>query len=301
MGVEISSRPRRASARCCRNVAPQMWSGTGLLCRRTRRMGDMTTPHTILTSEEEVALASAIEAGVLAEAALGQADASDVGDLALLVTLGAQAFTTFVTANLRLVWHEVHATGRRGAHAEELYQQGCLALVVAARRFDHTRGQRFAAIAVPYVRFALRDWIALGESAGDLTGRRARDVRHVRMAARHCPSDLSSQEVTMVLARQLGRPVRWIEEALRQTPAVSFDETLMHPSLGDDAPEVEELLERLTCEQREVLRLRYGLDGAPALSQAAVARQLRRCEASVRRIERAAFASLRGREAMASA
>jgi len=110
----------------------------------------------LLSATEEVDLATAIEAGVLAAEAL-QTGRSPAGatpvELALLVDLGEQARQRFLRANLRLVAMVARQVARRSGQPEgELFQEGCLGLLAAVRRFDHRRGHRFSTYAVNWIR-----------------------------------------------------------------------------------------------------------------------------------------------------
>lgn len=253
----------------------------------------MKTDVDLLTAKDEHVLGRTIEAGLFAEAALHKACPADAEDLALLVALGRSAFERFVSANLRLVWQEVHATGRRGAAAEELFQCGCVALVTAAQRWDCERGSRFAAIAVPYVRFALRDAMAHADSSGELSLRRARDVRSVRILAERFDARLPRAELAKGVGLAIGRPAAWVEAALRQRACLSFDETTTPVGEHAEEPDLRALMARLSLEQGEVIRWRFGLDGEAPLSLVEIARRLRCSEASVRRIEKAALETMR--------
>ncbi|MBK8459198.1 MAG: hypothetical protein IPL43_02405 [Micropruina sp.] len=111
------------------------------------------TDEPLLTAAEERALAREIEAGVLAGDLLATGSGAGVATAAELLALeraGQQAWQRFLLANLRLVWQVAHREARRsGLPADDLFQEGFLGWAVARRRWDHTRGIRFATLALP--------------------------------------------------------------------------------------------------------------------------------------------------------
>ena len=105
-------------------------------------MTDTYDDETLLTPAEVVSLQHQIEAGLLARAAResgrGWADATDL-ELRLLEDQGERARQRFIRANLRLVWMVTRQFAVRGRLPEaDLFQEGCLGLITAVARFDHT-------------------------------------------------------------------------------------------------------------------------------------------------------------------
>lgn len=126
----------------------------------------MRFDHPVLTLSEERELGRLIEAGVAAAAVLGGApDAPRVAatgaELERLVAAGEEARTTFLLANCRLVVVIAHELARRhGLDAEELFQEGSVALAQALARFDHARGVPFCTVAGRWIRSRLADHVA---------------------------------------------------------------------------------------------------------------------------------------------
>ena len=106
------------------------------------------SPTSLLSRDEEVALARRVEAGVIAEAVLARrftwasrdAVASDA-DLAAVRADGQAAREVLVGRNIGLVWFVVNPVANRtGLEADELFQEGVVGVLEAVERFDPDKG-----------------------------------------------------------------------------------------------------------------------------------------------------------------
>jgi RNA polymerase primary sigma factor len=114
--------------------------------------------HPLLSGDEEVSLAQAIEAGRAARDALQRAEAVGKGgraELCRLAEAGERARATFIAANLRLVVSVARGYARAGAPLADLVQEGNIGLMAAVERFDWRRGWRFSTYASWWVRQAV--------------------------------------------------------------------------------------------------------------------------------------------------
>lgn len=122
------------------------------------RVGDAP----LLTAEEEVDLSKKIELGMSAKKTLegGQVDgqpltASQKRLFRRRFARGEAARNQMVESNLRLVQsHLGRLTVPAGASADDLFQEGALALHRAAERFDWRKGYKFSTFASPWIRQA---------------------------------------------------------------------------------------------------------------------------------------------------
>jgi RNA polymerase nonessential primary-like sigma factor len=118
--------------------------------------------HPLLTGDEEVALARAIEAG--RQARQRQSAGCSGPELDAAVARGRAAFDRFVLSNLRLVAKLAGECARRsGVELDDLIQDGCVGLVRAVEGFDWRRGTRFSTYATWWIRKALQQGVHRGE------------------------------------------------------------------------------------------------------------------------------------------
>lgn len=111
--------------------------------------------HRILTAEEEVLLAKAIEAGAYAEFLLNHHPSeSEVSVLSEIVKVGAEAKRRFIEANLRLVYAVARRYKARGVTFEDTIQDGVIGLIKAVEKYDYAKGFRFSTYAAWWIRQA---------------------------------------------------------------------------------------------------------------------------------------------------
>ena len=117
--------------------------------------------YDLLTAEDEVRLAKAIETGRKAESALeNEKDSTKRRKLGQMVRLGEDARQTFIRSNLRLVV----SIAKRYGHAKlpflDLVQEGNLGLIRAVEKFDWRKGFKFSTYATWWIRQAITRAIA---------------------------------------------------------------------------------------------------------------------------------------------
>ena len=262
------------------------------------------TARPLLTPEEEVDLARRIEAGVLAAEALARDDRpqrATGAELAALVQQGTTARRQLVEANLRLVGSVTRqAALRSGLTDADLFQEGCLGLMMAVDRYDCRRGCRFATYAVPWIRAYASAASArlLGDS--NLPASRAEQLRRARGVESALTQTLGRNATEGEVAAALGRTHTWTTQLLRyehpQDLATVGDIGAVDDDLervGSAAADVAGLLRVLDGLDRRVLELRMGFGGDP-LSYAEIARLLGITANRVRRAEHRALDRLRG-------
>jgi RNA polymerase sigma factor (sigma-70 family) len=118
-------------------------------------MGIRFDTYETLDASEEIALAKRIEAGVYAEQLLetgGKEQPAHLGasaaELQEVAADGKTAWQTFFGHNLRLV-NMLTAQWARKTPAEydDVFQEGCVALAEAIRKWDYQQGNRFSTLA----------------------------------------------------------------------------------------------------------------------------------------------------------
>lgn len=275
-------------------------------------MGPDASPAPPDPSSRVAALAAAVEAGVLARAALTdpsvpwRGDATDA-ELVALEAGGARARQELVAANLGLVRSVLGPWTRSGVPAADLFQEGCLGLIAAVERFDHRRGVRFSTYAVYWIRNALAAAASRQLGAVSVPVSRSDQLREAHGVQSALSQQLGRQPTVGEVAGALGRDERWTAGLLAPRTVRSLDELDERALLRAGAAAEQEgssreperwarrLLATLDGFDRQVLELRLGFGGRPPVSLAAAARELGVPVGRVRRAEARALELLRGR------
>jgi RNA polymerase primary sigma factor len=202
--------------------------------------------------------------------------AADERRLARLIERGdLQAKDRLVSSNLRLVASVARRYVGRGLPMEDLLQEGVVGLIRAAEKYDWRRGTRFSTYAVPWIRQSI-------------THALANTSRMVRLPA---PQHLE--------ADRLARAERGLLEEGRETSlaalaaATGMKEAAIERVRRADAPvaslAIKRSLERLEGRDRDVMWLRYGLDGHGQRTLGAVGTAVGLSPERVRQLEAAAL------------
>jgi RNA polymerase primary sigma factor len=220
-----------------------------------------------------------------------------------------------VEANLRLVVMVARRHANRGLMLLDLVQEGNIGLMRAAERFEYRRGYKFSTFAIWWVRQAVTRAIADQSQTirtpvhmFDLVGKVGRATRSfVQEYGREPTSEevaaklgVGVDQVTMAL-RSARQPVS-LESPLGAEETSRLGDTLPDPSAVSpldatiDARLSEHalrLLERLTPREREIIRLRFGIDGAGEHTLEEVGNVFSLTRERIRQIEARALRRLR--------
>ena len=279
---------------------------------------DAINRYPLLTRQDEEHLGRRIAAGQEAARVLAEAGAG-VGavrrrELEEAVEQGEQAVQLLTEANLRLVVSVAKRYRRSSLSLLDLIQEGNLGLMQAARRFDYRRGFKFSTSATAWIRQAISRAIATKGRTVRLPVAVDRHLGLVRQAelnrqAFEPPAEsigrllaetgLTSEQVAE--ARRHEREVTSLSEPLYEEENLCIGDVVEDPFSRAGFEEVEaeflpaavrHLLSVLDEREREVVRLRYGIDEAHRHTLEEVGERFHLSRERVRQIENRAIEKL---------
>ncbi len=275
----------------------------------------------LLSKEEEVELAMAIEHGEEAEAKLaGGRLKSEISIRKAKDTVrkGRAARQRFIRANLRLVVSIARKYQGQGLPFLDLVQEGNIGLMRAVELFDWRRGFKFSTYATWWIRQAITRAIADRGRQIRLPVHVHDQIRKMRRTMVQFSQRMGRDPTAEELAKALAIPIEEIErlmEAERREPVSLQAPVGEDTELGDlleqaDAQSpldaVEDAMLRdeigqavmhvLDPRERRVIALRYGLGNGHAMSLRDVGKQMGLSGERVRLIEREALRKLRNSE-----
>ena len=239
--------------------------------------------YPLLTAAEEVELAKRIERGDM------------------------RAKERMINCNLRLVVSIAKRYQTQGITLGDLVQEGVLGLIRAAEKFDWRRGFKFSTYATWWIRQAVQRGVANKARTIRIPVHIVEREQKIARAERELVAQLERAPTIEELSEKAKLPLKQVREVRQAARAVtSLDrpigtdeesafrdlfasdeetpETKVTVELGWDA--LHNAVNRLPERQREVLRLRYGLEGdSDPLSLDAIARQIGMSRERVRSLE----------------
>ena len=245
----------------------------------------------LLTSEQEVDLAMRVEAG-------------DV-----------QAKRELTEANLRLVVSIAKKYVGRGMPFLDLIQEGNMGLMKAVDKFDYTKGYKFSTYATWWIRQAITRGIADTGRTIRVPVHMVETINKTLRMTRQLLQELGREPTPEEVADRLGVPASRVREVLKisrdpvslDTPIGEEDDSHLGDFIEDDTAlspadsatfsmlreELANALESLTERERQVVKLRFGLEDGRARTLEEVGREFNVTRERIRQIEAKALRKLR--------
>jgi RNA polymerase sigma factor (sigma-70 family) len=279
---------------------------------------DSVSEHGLLTAEDEVRLSRIMEVGRKAQHTLDSANKLTPTQRAVLyreIHAADEAKAEFIRSNLRLVISIAKRYTGRGLDLLDLVQEGNLGLIRAVEKFDWRKGFKFSTYATWWIRQAITRGLGNQGRTIRLPVHMVDIVRTVQETALTLSEKLRRRPTMEEIAAASGLDLERIELALA-APAdtVSLERpvgTEGDAELGDFVEDADALdpfevaaeasarrhldaaLGMLDEQERQVIVLRYGLDGAEPRTLSDVGQRFDLTRERVRQVEGRALAKLR--------
>lgn len=246
----------------------------------------------LITPEEEVELARRVKEGDM------------------------EALHKLVRANLRFVISVAKQYQNQGLPLEDLINEGNLGLIKAAQRFDETRGFKFISYAVWWIRQSILQALAENARLIRLPLNKVGSLNKINRALHQLEQEYEREPTPEEMAELLNIPISEVEKTIRyaakhaslDTPIQEEEQTTLKDIVPDPKSmeeeqerdhrealsiEVENLLDILSEQERQIVKMRYGIGSGFPMSFEDIARRLNMTRERVRQVHDVAIRKLR--------
>lgn len=286
--------------------------------RQTRR-AHLLTPAQEEDLAKKVQARDLLETGKLKELGkllnLSDAELADEWTQKDIIKQGKEAKRHLIESNLRLVVSIAKKYNARGIPLADLIQEGNLGLIRAVEKFDWRKGFRFSTYATWWIRRAIARAIINQGRTIRIPVYVAELINKVMKTANQLQQELHREPTPEEVAEKVNMSPDRVQEMMRvaveplslETPVGEKDNSSIGdfvPSTGMPSPgdvtwglirreEIDGILGQLTMRERDVVRLRFGLDDGRSRTLEEVGSALNVTRERVRQIELRAMKKLR--------